>query len=245
MRVNCFRETTLNDGTKIRGPVLGRLMAPRVLGIDEAGRGSVLGPLVVGGFLAERSRLEELSALGVRDSKLLTRPQRESLFDGLKELGDRIAIEVLPTEIDSAVAHRQLNVLEARVFARLLRMTDAREVYVDACDPRAERFGRRVKSMARTSARVVSRHHADRDLPVVSAASIVAKVCRDRAMDRLRRELDLDCGSGYASDEKTQEFVTHHLSSGKERVAWLRYSWKTVERLKPRPPLRTLDIEWP
>ncbi len=220
-------------------------MASRILGIDEAGRGSVLGPLVIGGFLAERRRVEELRSLGVRDSKLLTRAQRETLFDALKELGDRIAIEIPPSEIDSAVAHRQLNVLEARVFARLLRMTDAREVFVDACDPRADRFGRRVKSLARTSARVVSRHHADRDLPIVSAASIVAKVCRDRAMDRLRQQFDSDCGSGYASDAKTQRFVTSHLSAPTERVAWLRYSWKTVERLKPRPPVRTLDTAWP
>jgi ribonuclease HII len=220
-------------------------MAPRVLGIDEAGRGSVLGPLVVGGFLVERDRVEDLRALGVRDSKLLTRERREILFDALKEFGERIAIEILPPEIDSAVAHRQLNVLEARVFAKLLRMTDAQEVFVDACDPRAERFGRRVKSMARTSARVVSRHHADRDLPVVSAASIVAKVCRDRAMDRLRTQFDVDCGSGYASDARTQQFVSTHLSTESERVAWLRYSWKTVARLKPRVPLRTLDTPWP
>ncbi|MGA7861738.1 MAG: ribonuclease HII, partial [Thermoplasmata archaeon] len=79
-------------------------MAPKVLGIDEAGRGSVLGPLVVGGFLTEQGRLEELAALGVRDSKLLSRAQRESLFDGLKDLGERIAIEIPPQEIDSAVA---------------------------------------------------------------------------------------------------------------------------------------------
>jgi ribonuclease HII len=220
-------------------------MTPKVLGIDEAGRGSVLGPLVVGGFLAEQDRLDELRKLGVRDSKLLNRAQRESLFDGLKEIGERIAIEIPPSEIDSAVAHRQLNVLEARIFARLLRMTDAREVFVDACDPVQERFGRRVKSMARTAAHVVSRHHADRDLPIVSAASIVAKVCRDRAMDRLRTQLDLDCGSGYPSDAKTQQFVTTHLSQETDRVAWLRYSWNTIDKLKPRPPLWTLDNEWP
>jgi ribonuclease HII len=219
-------------------------MAARVLGIDEAGRGSVLGPLVVGGFLAERDRLDELPALGVRDSKLLTRPKRESLFDALKDLGERIAIEIPPTEIDSAVKRRQLNVLEAKVFARLLRMTDAREVFVDACDPKQERFGRRVKALARTKARVVSRHHADRDLPVVSAASIVAKVCRDRAIDRLRTELDLDCGSGYCSDAKTQQFVSTHLSFATERVAWLRYSWSTIKRLQPRPPTHSLDSAW-
>lgn len=219
-------------------------MAPKVLGIDEAGRGSVLGPLVVGGFLAEADRLPELGGLGVRDSKLLTRPQREGLFDALESLGDRIALEISPPQIDSAVARRGLNLLEARFFARLLRMTDAQEVYVDACDPRPDRFGRRVRSMARTPARVVSRHHADRDLPVVSAASIVAKVCRDRAMDRLRERLESDCGSGYPSDMKTQRFVSTHLSAETAPVAWLRYSWRTVDRLKPRPPLRTLDREW-
>jgi ribonuclease HII len=219
-------------------------MAPKVLGIDEAGRGSVLGPLVVGGFLAEESRLAELGTLGVRDSKRLTRARREALFEALKDLGERIAIEISPPQIDLAVARRQLNLLEARIFARLLRMTDAHEVFVDACDPRADRFGRRVRSMAGTSVRVVSRHHADRDLPVVSAASIVAKVCRDRAIDRLRSQLDSDCGSGYPSDATTQRFVTTHLSAKTEPVSWLRYSWRTIERLKPHAPLRTLDREW-
>jgi len=220
-------------------------MDPRVLGIDEAGRGSVLGPLVVGGFLTEERRLDELTALGVRDSKLLSRDRRESLFDALQAVGERIAIAVPPSQIDSAVARGELNLLEARVFARLLRMTDARKVYVDACDPRAERFGQRVKALAGTSARIVSRHHADRDLPIVSAASIVAKVCRDRAVGRLRARLDSDFGSGYPSDAKTERFVRAHLAAGTDHVSWLRYSWSTVERLKARPRLRTLDIEWP
>ncbi|MCI4353054.1 MAG: ribonuclease HII [Thermoplasmata archaeon] len=220
-------------------------MDPKVLGIDEAGRGSVLGPLVVGGFLTERSRLDELSALGVRDSKLLSPERRERLFDALQGLGERIAILIPPSQVDAAVARGELNLLEARVFARLLTMTDAHEVYVDACDVRAERFGRRVKSLARSRARVVSAHHADRDLPIVSAASIVAKVCRDRAVGRLRRRLESDFGSGYPSDAKTQLFVKDHLSSTVERVAWLRYSWATIARLKPRPRLRTLDTVWP
>ncbi len=220
-------------------------MAPKVLGIDEAGRGSVLGPLVVGGFVAERSRLHELSALGVRDSKLLSPVRRENLYEALQDLGERIAIEIPPSQIDTAVARNQLNLLEANVFARLVRRAEAEEVFVDACDPRAERFGQRVRSISRTPANVVSRHHADRDLPVVSAASIVAKVSRDRAMARLRTQLDRDCGSGYPSDPITQEFVRTHLSTQSGRVGWLRYSWRTVERLKPRPPLRTVDTEWP
>ncbi|MCI4348326.1 MAG: ribonuclease HII [Thermoplasmata archaeon] len=220
-------------------------MGSRVLGIDEAGRGSVLGPLVVGGFLTERSRLDELSTLGVRDSKLLSPERREHLFNALQGLGERIAIPIPPSQVDAAVHRGELNLLEAKVFARLLSMTDASEVYVDACDPRAERFGRRVKSLARTPARIVSAHHADRDLPIVSAASIVAKVCRDRAVSRLRLRLESDFGSGYPSDAKTQRFVKDHLSTTVERVSWLRYSWATIEKFKPRPRLRTLDTAWP
>ena len=220
-------------------------MDPKLLGIDEAGRGSVLGPLVVGGFLTERSRLEELSRLGVRDSKLLSPERRERLFEELQEVGERIAITIPPAQVDAAVARGRLNLLEAQVFAQLLSMTDAREVYVDACDVRADRFGRTVKSLARTPARIVSAHHSDRDVPIVSAASIVAKVCRDRAVSRLRLRLESDFGSGYPSDEKTQKFVKDHLSATTEHVSWLRYSWATVARLKPRPRFRTLDTPWP
>lgn len=219
-------------------------MTPKVLGIDEAGRGSVLGPLVVGGFLVDRDRLEELPALGVKDSKLLSPERREVLFDALQHVGERLAIEIPPSEIDSAVARHGLNLLEARAFARLTRMTDAAEVYVDACDPRADRFGRRVKAMAQTRAPVFAQHHADLDIPVVAAASIVAKVCRDRAIEQLRVHLEMECGSGYPSDETTEQFVTTHLSLRTSRVAWLRYSWSTIERLKPQAPLRTLDSEW-
>lgn len=221
------------------------VMPSKVLGIDEAGRGSVIGPLVVGGFLAEERRLEELRPLGVRDSKLLSRARRETLFDALKEVGDQIALEIPPADIDVAVRQGKLNLLEAHTFARLIRMTDAQEVFVDACDPVADRFGRRVRSLARTRARVISRHKADRDVPVVSAASVVAKVCRDRAIDRLQRQLGVDCGSGYPSDARTQAFVSGHLSSRAVPVNWLRYSWSTVERLKPRGSLQTLDREWP
>lgn len=217
----------------------------KVLGIDEAGRGSVLGPLVVGGFLTEQSRLNELSALGVRDSKLLSPNRREEIFDELQTVGERLAIPIPPLQVDAAVARGELNLLEAKAFAQLVSMTDAKEVYVDACDVRPGRFGRRVKAFAGTPARIVSAHHADRDRPIVSAASIVAKVCRDRAVSRLRFRLESDFGSGYPSDARTQRFVKDHLSATVERVSWLRYSWATVERLKPRPRLRTLDTPWP
>jgi ribonuclease HII len=213
----------------------------RVLGIDEAGRGSALGPLVVGGFLTTEDRLPALRDLGVKDSKQLTPEARARIYRALPRLGRRFSIALLPTDIDGAVRERGLNRLEASAFARLLVRSRAEVAYVDACDPVAERFGRVVRALAGTGAVVHARHHADRDLPVVGAASIVAKVERDRAIARLRRSLGAEIGSGYPSDERTVAWIAATLAGGTAPVAWLRYSWRTVERVKP--PVRVEPLE--
>ena len=204
-----------------------------MLGIDEAGRGPVLGPLVVGAFLVPAGRSDALSAIGVRDSKELRPGQRAQVFDALAGLGE-LHHEVLgPPEIDRAVRRGRLNDLEARAFARLVRKTRPEVAYLDACDPVAARFGRTVASYANVPTRIVARHKADRDNPVVGAASIVAKVLRDRAIDRLRQELGEDPGSGYPADPTTRAFLAERLRRG-ERPGYVRHSWQTTHDLLPR-----------
>ena len=88
---------------------------------------------------------------------------------------------------------------------------------------------------------MVARHHADRDITVVGAASIVAKVRRDRALARLRERLGDALGSGYPSDTKTIEFVRAVLADGRPVPSWMRASWSTMQRVKPLRPARTLD----
>ncbi len=216
-----------------------------MLGVDEAGRGSLIGPLVVGGFLAPERRLGALARLGVRDSKLLSPTRREEIYSGLASLGRRLAVPLPPSEVDRWVRRGQLNLLEARTFAQLVRDAGADAAYLDACDPVASRFGRTVAGMAGTGTAIVARHHADREIPVVSAGSIVAKVRRDRAIQRLRDRLGAEIGSGYPSDPTTVEFVRHQLESGAATPSWLRRSWRTLERLKPPGLVRTIDSEWP
>ncbi len=216
-----------------------------VLGVDEAGRGSLIGPLVVGGFLVPERRLDALARLGVRDSKLLSPTRREEIYAGLGSLGRRLAVPLPPSEVDRWVSRGQLNLLEAQTFAQLVRDTCADAAYMDACDPVAGRFGRTVAAMAGTRTTIVARHHADRDIPVVSAGSIVAKVRRDRAIHRLRDRLGADIGSGYPSDPKTVEFVRRQLQGGAATPSWLRRSWGTLERLKPPGLVRTIDSVWP
>ena len=213
----------------------------RIVGIDEAGRGSFLGPLVVGGFAVAPDRVDELRSAGVRDSKLLTPSARAAVYARLRRIGEMRSIALPPAAIDRAVAQQQLNELEATAFGHLVRGLRATEAHVDACDPNEARFGRRVALHAGLPVRVLARHHADRDDPVVGAASIVAKVRRDRSVAQLATRLGAEVGSGYPSDEETVAFVRGWLAAHSDPPAWLRHSWATMKRVKLARPARTLD----
>lgn len=211
------------------------------MGLDEAGRGAVLGPLVVGGFVARSCDLGELTSIGVRDSKLLTPERRDEVYRALPRVGRPFSVHLTPPLIDSFVRHNALNELEAQAFGRLARRAGVRRIFVDACDPVAPRFGAAVKRWAGPEVEVEARHHADRDLPIVGAASIVAKVRRDRAIVRLAGRVGADLGSGYPSDPKTRAYVRTALGGGSEPPGWMRASWATVERLKPARSGPTLE----
>jgi len=186
-------------------------------------------------------RIDDLIALGAKDSKLLSPRARERVFAGLESLGTRAEVVLSPRTVDRAVSKRGLNDLEAAAFARLVRELAPDIAYVDACDPNERRFGLRVARLAGGPTRVIARHHADRDFPVVGAASIVAKVHRDRALARLREELGEELGSGYPSDARTVRFVRSVLADGSPVPRWVRRSWSTMQRVKAVEPARTLD----
>jgi ribonuclease HII len=219
--------------------------AERVLGIDEAGRGSVLGPLVIGGFCCSADRLAALSETGVQDSKRLTPLRREEVYARLALVGELRSIELPPRTVDRYVARGGLNELELESFARLVSELAPDVAYVDACDPNAERFGYRLAALVGGGTRIVSRHKADRDVPVVSAASIVAKVRRDAALVALREAAAETLGSGYPSDPETRECVERHARDGGRVPPWMRRSWETVQRVKRAWPARTLDAYGP
>lgn len=216
-----------------------------IVGVDEAGRGSWLGPLVVGAFCAPRSELATLRAAGARDSKTLSPAARDKVYDRIERLGTCRSIDLPPAEIDRHVARNGLNELEVTAFARLIRELDPAVAYVDACDVDARRFGRRIARLAGTGPRIVARHRADRDHPFVGAASIVAKVRRDRAIRALAEALGAEIGSGYPSDPRTIEFVRRTVPADGPRPEWLRGSWATTRRVIPARSARTLDGPFP
>ena len=200
-----------------------------VCGVDDAGRGSVLGPLVIAGISIERSKIKHLSKLGVRDSKQLTPARREDLYKKIIDIADDYYVaKISPRIIDQSVRKNQLNNLEAQYMAKVISKLKPDSSYVDSCDVNPIRFGKKISKLAQ-SGRIYSRHHADSKFAVVSAASIIAKVNRDKEIAKLRKKYDL--GSGYPSDSKTMKFVRDWISANKKTPKFIRTSWKPVKIL--------------
>jgi len=204
-------------------------------GVDDAGRGPVIGPLVVAGVLFEESDIPKLLDLGVKDSKLLTPQRREGLETEI--LAVAVGYKVLyfsPSEVDNYVLSskklKKLNWLEAKAAAMIIEELRPNIAYLDASDVDAGRFGRQVQELVSFPVHVVSKHHADRDNPVVAAASILAKVHRDRAVAGLKKAYG-DFGSGYPSDPRTMRFLRDCIRDYGTFPDCVRRSWKTLKRL--------------
>lgn len=205
-----------------------------ICGVDDAGRGSVIGPLVIAGVLVNKNKLSSLIKIGVKDSKLLSPKKRESLaLEILKIVKDHRIIKVSPREIDKVSRGKKLhrlNRLEARVMASIIRELKPDIAYVDASDVLPERFRQHIAEELPFKIEIVSEHKADKKYPVVSAASIIAKVERDREIEKLREEYG-DFGSGYASDPKTIAFLRKWIENNDSYPEFIRKSWKTVKKL--------------
>jgi ribonuclease HII len=211
-------------------------------GIDEAGRGPVFGPLVVAGVAV--SDPDELAAFGVKDSKRLSPAKRVRLARLIEDApGVRIHVESLaPADLDARRKMASLNAIEVDMFRLTAKAIDATSLFLDAADVDAPRFGRRVGHGICDN--VVSQHRADDEFPVVAAASIIAKVHRDAAIEQLKRTLErrlpMELGSGYPSDPKTKAFLAAWWAQFGTLPPGVRTSWKTVENLI-RPQQAGLD----
>jgi ribonuclease HII len=207
-----------------------------IAGVDEAGRGCVIGPLVVAGVMVKAENLHILSELGVKDSKLLTPKQRELLYPAIIQLTEKhYTIHIMPCQIDKAVENarrlHKLNRLEAQTMAQVIETLKPDEAFVDAADTVEYRFGNHIRECLKVKARIVSRHKADRIYPIVSAASIIAKVERDREVAVFRESYG-DFGSGYLTDAKTMIFLKHLLEKTDDYPSFVRKSWKPAKRAK-------------
>ncbi|KAF6245618.1 ribonuclease HII [Nitrosopumilus sp. b2] len=201
----------------------------QICGVDDAGRGSMLGPLVISGISIDKRKLRKLSSLGVKDSKKLSPKNRNLLYKKIIELADSYYIaKISPRSIDASVKKHGLNQLEAKYMARVVSKLNPDTSYVDSCDVNPKRFGKEISKLS-DNHKIKSFHHADSRFVIVSAASILAKVTRDRAIEILRKNHDL--GSGYPSDSKTVKFVTKYYKSNHTLPTFVRKSWKPVQKI--------------
>ncbi len=206
-----------------------------VCGVDDAGRGPVIGPLVIAGVLVDEKKLGLLKSLGVKDSKKLTPETRTRLAEEIpKNVDNHHIIELEAAILDRVVnkgpRFQGLNLLEAKTMAQVVEVLRPDTVYVDASDTRTERFRNNILDWLTFKPKIVSEHHADDTYPIVSAASILAKVTRDARVAEIRREYG-DFGSGYAHDPLTIKFLGEYYQANKEFPPIVRKSWKTLRNI--------------
>jgi ribonuclease HII len=206
----------------------------QVCGVDEAGRGSMLGPLVVAGISINKSKVNLLKKQGVRDSKKLSPRAREHLYKKIIQIvDDHYIVKISPRIIDKSVSNHSLNHLEAKYMAKVISKLSPSTAFVDSCDVNSKRFGKEISKLT-SNTKIRSYHHADSKFITVSAASILAKVSRDRAITRLSKKHDI--GSGYPSDPKTKVFVKKSIRRN-QNLTFLRKSWKPVKILMKKRKL--------
>lgn len=205
-------------------------------GVDEAGRGSIIGPLVIAGISIRKSKISKLRQMGVKDSKMLTPKARANLFRLVMDMADSLCINIINcTIVDNNVFLNRLNKLEAETMASVISNIQADKVYIDSCDVNACRFRNYIESHLLLSSssskpKLYSMHHADSLNIVVSAASIVAKFVRDKQIQEIRNTHH-NIGSGYPSDWKTMLFIRGWVSKYRCAPHFARKSWSPLKKM--------------
>jgi len=200
-------------------------------GIDEAGRGPVIGPLVICGVLANDEQERKLVEMGVKDSKMLTPVQRERMFDKIKTIVEKYEIIIIePAEIDSVVGKgklNNLNWLEADKSVEIINKLKPLRAILDCPSTKPEKYADYVKKKLKNKVDIIAEHKADQTYPIVSAASILAKVTRDELIQEIKKKYDVEFGSGYPSDPLTQLFIRKNWN----KYPIFRTSWETYKAL--------------
>ena len=224
------------------------------LGIDEAGKGPVIGPMCIAGVCVTEEQENKLRILGVDDSKKLSAKKREQLAVSIKKYATAWYVyEVEPKRIDDLRKIMTMNEIMVLCFSKVMEeltiqaqnsRKDANTsafdiVFLDAADVLEERFAHRVKAeyskkfeKEAEAVEFISKHKADTLSPAVSAASIIAKTHRDELIESIKKKENVDFGSGYPSDPKTKLFLEKWIKENDDFPDYVRKSWKTAENLR-------------
>ena len=215
-----------------------------ICGVDEAGRGPVIGPLVVAGVIFNNE--SKLIDFKVKDSKKLTPKRREILAMIIKQNCINYEILVIPAkDIDDMRKVMNLNEIEVNAFSKIIKKLKPEICFVDSADVNEKRFADDIFANLSFKTNIVSKHKADDIYPIVSAASILAKTKRDEEIKNismeLEKKLNLPMGSGYPADPITQNFLRKWLDRYKSLPPYVRRSWKTTRDILKEKSIKKID----
>lgn len=200
----------------------------KILGIDEAGRGPVIGPMVICGLLADEKAEKKLKELGVRDSKELSPAKREYLAKRIEQLARWVLIKVWPEEIDRG----NLDELEARKAMEIVKLLKPDLTYIDALGKGGKHFTELIGRFGGDISEMVIANRLDKTSPIVAAASVLAKVARDLEIKKLYKEYGV-FGSGY-SNRRTRQFLEELYRKDGRFPRWVRKRWKTAKEIEAK-----------
>ena len=200
----------------------------KILGIDEAGRGPVIGPMVMCGYLIDSDNLPRLKEIGVKDSKMMTAEKREAMVPALKKISDDyITLKIKADELDA----RNINKIEIEKMQHIINALNPDVAVIDAPEVNTTAFSKKIMAEVRIkTVKVISENYADKKYPEVGAASVIAKVERDKEIAKLHKQHGF-FGSGYSHDETTIRFLKDWIKKNKEFPNFVRKSWATSQRL--------------
>ncbi|MBX7076640.1 MAG: ribonuclease HII [Methanobacteriaceae archaeon] len=203
-----------------------------ILGLDEAGRGPVLGPMIVAGIVIPEEKTKILERMGVKDSKKLTPKRRTVLARKLSKMFEYETIEITAQDIDNLRAKDvNLNEIEKIAMIKIIEKMKPDAVIIDSLDVKPKRLENEIRNIVQCDD-ITAEHKADDNYYQVAAASIMAKYTRDKIIEKINKEYIKmgGIGSGYPSDPKTKEFLTNFTYA--EMPDFVRKSWNTVQKLK-------------
>lgn len=211
----------------------------KVIGIDEAGKGPVLGSLFIGfsiinlanGINDINDYQKKLKELGVTDSKKLSSAKRNQLYNDLKSHMDMKYAQLTPILIDDNKFNGgDLLQLEIDAMVKVLESEKPDLIIVDALTAKPDKFGEDLQQRLSFECKIISENKADLNYEIVGAASIVAKELREQELAQIHENVGIDCGSGYPGDSKTRKFVEEKGKDEELRFLF-RKSWKTYQEL--------------
>lgn len=205
--------------------------------IYSSPKGPLIGSMIMVALAVTPEQEQKLQWLGVKDSKLLSREAREEMFDRIHEIVHDFRIEVIEADaVDNALndINSNLNWLEANSQARMCSELNPDLMIIDCpsinIQGYTDYFKTKLSKGVLEKSEIRMEHKADAKYPVVAAASVVAKVIRDRSIDHLKEEIGIDFGSGYMGDQKTRDFLSEHYDNPKCQHIF-RKMWKPYQNL--------------